>query len=177
MVMPAKLEPRKLARRLAAGWTYRQIQDAVLRETGKTVSKSAISQAAGRLGYPARTPRYGEVIPWRVKPEHMAYTKELKLLRSLGRRLALCGSIEGLDDPEIDPKTKKPLDRLSDKERRELAIFLSDVDRLQAVVVYVPETEKGTYLVRIKDLGMDHMPEIPIYPRALTRSELWKAGI
>jgi hypothetical protein len=129
-----------------AGMTHAQIAAKVQEDTGYPVATKTVSAALSRSGN-VKKRRYEKELPWRVKTEHL-YRYEAQMLRALGKRNA------GLPESEF---AKKRLDSWLDKLRRD-----------GLVVVYVPNTEEGFFLIRdtADEPGIPVKRELPPHPRA-----------
>jgi hypothetical protein len=69
------------------GLTRQEIVDRQFEETGLKPTVQAISMAVSRYGLPAKRNRWDDLLPWRIKTEHVSLS-EAKLLRLAGRRKA-----------------------------------------------------------------------------------------
>lgn len=108
------------------GLTHQQMADRVYSQTGKVVTRGAISAALSRAGETHRV-RYDDTIPWdRIKIEHNQ-EYPLVMLRLLARR-------------------ERSLPIAPDQEER-LDSWLERLDREDAVVMYEPRSEAGFYYV------------------------------
>jgi hypothetical protein len=110
----------------AEGLTQQQMADRIREDTGVPVSRAAISLAMTRYGMEPRNDRHDELIPWRVKTEHLL-AWEVRLLRREARR-----------------RKGKPL-----KPRDESALdgWLASMHEQKAVVAYYPDSPHGFYCV------------------------------
>ena len=150
--MPARriLPPdEELLALVAQGLSQQEIADRLTAETGKKVTRSAVSVALHRAGATKEPPpRYKEELPWRVRSEHLgAYPA--RMLRTLGRRRA------GL--------TLKPEDE------RRLDLWLTDITYEDALVAYSP---KAGFLYVHRDEKDDAPNGVPIRPRLIHDDEL-----
>lgn len=121
---------------LAKGLTQQQIADQWEKDTGIRVSRAAIGMAISRYGLtPSRTrARFDDLIPWKVSQEHR-YLRDAAMLRLEGRRR------KGLP--------------MTDKERRLLTTWMSELQDANAVVMYHPDTDQGWFWVTRKDIDDD----------------------
>ena len=105
---------------LNRGLTQAQIAEQYEKDTGIRVSRAAIGMAIGRYGLESNKPRprYEDMIPWKLNPEHLMAT-EARLLRFEARRR------RGLD------LSKKNLDYLNN--------WLDLLAEKNAVVDYDPD--------------------------------------
>jgi len=124
-VVPNKTELRAY---LSQGLTQQQIVDAWKRDSGVTVSRSAIAMAIERYGLKSAHPRarYEELLPWRVAIEHRERT-DARMLRLEGRRRA--GQ------------------KLGEKEERWLDGWLEQLREQNAVIHYDRDTEQGFWWI------------------------------
>jgi hypothetical protein len=122
--MPAKiLPPTSTLRALVEkGLTHQQIADAISKDTGYTVSRSAVSAALHRANETTRAKRYVDELPWVVHERHQTHYAA-RMLRLLGRRRA------GITNSE---ESNKRLDS-----------WLSQLEEAGAVVAYDPKTPEG----------------------------------
>lgn len=134
---------------VSEGLTQQEIADRLTQETGRKVTRSAVSVALHRAGATKEAPpRYRDTLPWRVRSEHLgAYPA--RMLRSLGRRRA-------------------GLAMKADDERR-LDGWLTDVSYEDVVVAYSP---KAGFLYVPRDERDDGQDGIPIRPRLIHDDEL-----
>jgi hypothetical protein len=125
-----------------AGMTHREIAEEVSRRTGMSVSRSSVSAALFRAGEASNAKRYVEEIPWTVKEEHQTHYAA-RMLRLLGRR-------------------RKGIQNSAESDAR-LDAWLRQLEKADAVVIYVPDTEDGFFYVRGEpDIeGIPVMREIP----------------
>lgn len=119
-----------------SGLTDQQIADHIKTHLGTSATRQAISTAFYRAGLTEEQPRYDKTLPWKIKTEHAQHSRA-RILRFLGRRLA--------DRP------------LSDDQNQRVDSLLRKLERDNAVIVYIPDTEKGFYEVdrdqAIKEYG------------------------
>lgn len=132
---PQKYTPDKTTFQqwLAEGLTHQQMADRVYMQTGRRITRAAITVALMSYGLTSTKPRYKETIPWRVKVEH-AKTYPIRMLRLLGKRRA------GVELPEDD--------------ERLLDTWLEHLSNEHLIVAYDPEDDIGVHYI---DAGyMDH---------------------
>lgn len=120
-LLPSDSELKQMARTM----THQQIADWVYRETGQKVARSTVSAALSRMGETDRV-RYDDVIPWRVRVQHTGHYA-LMMLRYYARR-------------------KHEL-ALTDDQSDRLDSWLAKLKDMNAVVMYVPDSEDGFYYV------------------------------
>lgn len=79
-------DKEQLKKYLARGMTQQQIADAWFEETGTRVSRNAITMAMQRekLTPTNPQPRYSDLLPWRVKVEHIRHY-DARMLRAESR--------------------------------------------------------------------------------------------
>lgn len=83
-----KLPPtNELVRLRDEGWTLKRIADAY------GVSPGAVHLQLKEAGRTSRRPRYADLIPWRIRPEH-DHQQPVTMLRLLARRRA--GDVDGV---------------------------------------------------------------------------------
>lgn len=153
---PPTIVPNKtiLSRWLEEGLTQAQMASRVEEETGNRVSRSAIAAAMVRYGLAGDTPRYDDLIPWRVAPEH-ATAYPLRMLRLLGR------SQENV--------------RLAPREQDMLDTWLESLDENKSIVAYDPNDPAGIGFYYIDKKFKDHKRAgCPIREKTL-RMENFKA--
>lgn len=118
---------------LDRGLTQQQIADEWHKDSGNQVSRTAIAMAIDRYGLSSNkpVPRHASTVPWALRPEHRFHT-DARYLRLEGRRRA------GLP--------------LTEDEKRRLGDWMDELLRLNAVIVYDPDTEAGFWwLERTED--------------------------
>ena len=139
---PQKYTPDKTTFRqwLAEGLTHQQMADRVYEQTGRRVTRAAITVALMGYGLTSTKPRYKETVPWRVKVEH-AKTYPIRMLRLLGKRRA------GAE--------------LTEEENRLLDTWIDHLIVENLIVAYDPDDDMGVIYV---DAGYrDHEDDgIPI---------------
>lgn len=139
---PQKYTPDKTTFQqwLAEGLTHQQMADRVYEQTGRRITRAAITVALMSYGLTSTKPRYKETIPWRVKVEH-AKTYPIRMLRLLGKRRA------GVE--------------LSEEEDRLLDTWIDHLIVENLIVAYDPDDDMGVIYV---DAGYrDHEDDgIPI---------------
>lgn len=115
-IVPSKTE---LRRYLERGLSQSKIAAEYEKDTGIRVSRSAIGMAIARYGLKSSrdAPRYEDMLPWQIAPEHKMH-KIARLLRLEGRRR------------EGNP--------LSEEELRWLEGFVDDLNESGEVVDYHP---------------------------------------
>jgi hypothetical protein len=125
---PPKYTPDKTTFQqwLAEGLTHQQMADRVFEQTGRRVTRAAITVALMSYGLTSTKPRYKETIPWRVKVDH-AKTYPIRMLRLLGKRRA------GVEMPEDD--------------ERLLDTWIDHLDREGLIVAYDPDDDLGVHYV------------------------------
>lgn len=116
------------------GLTHAEIAERLTEETGEKITRVAVSVALHRAGDTDPKPRYDDLIPWRVKMQHMRQYPVL-MLRAFGRRRA-----------------GQPL---TDELNRKLNLWLARLENEQVVVAY-SEDEGFHYVPRE---GTDTGPE------------------
>lgn len=133
---------------LSRGLTQQQIVDAWKRDSGVTVSRSAIAMAIERNGLKSSNPRarYDDLIPWRVRVEHKD-AQEVRLLRMEARRRA--GGT------------------LSNSEIRWLMGWKEELHNANAVIHYDPDTEQGFWWV---ERLPEHGDDLIVRPKVSSRS-------
>ena len=111
-----------------AGLTQAEMVERWLQDFGEKKSRTAFAMAISRYGItPVRSrPRYDELLPWRVKMDHLM-EHEPRMLRLLARRR------RGLD--------------ISDDESGMLEKWIREMHQTDAVVAYEAETAQGWFLV------------------------------
>ncbi len=125
-IIPSDRELEKLVNK---GHTHQEIADIISKETGHPIARSTVSAALSRAGLTDRV-RYEETIPWSpIRVEHN-YHYALSMLRLLARRN------EG--------------DVLDDEKNGRLDSWITKLENNNAVIVYVPESEKGFHYVERK---------------------------
>lgn len=124
-VAPSKNE---MEHYLDMGLTHQQIVEAWEKDTGVRISRSTISMAIGRYGLTSANarPRYEELLPWRVRREHLGHA-DARMLRLEGRRRA-GGS-------------------LSEEETRWLEKWKTALFEQNAVVFYDPRSPSGFHWI------------------------------
>ncbi len=146
---PRTIVPNKtvLTRWLEEGLTQAQMAERVKEETGNFVSRSAIAAAMVRYGLAGDAPRYDDLIPWRVAPEHgTAYP--LRMLRLLGR------SQDNV--------------RLTEKEQEMLDVWLDSLNESGSIVGYDPNDPQGVGFYYIDKKFKDHKrADCPIREKTL----------
>lgn len=70
MARPQWMQPAKIRQLYGLGWSNAAIAEANRDETGWRPSRSAMSRKLRDLGMPPRRTRHGDLIPWRINPEH-----------------------------------------------------------------------------------------------------------
>lgn len=120
--------------------THQQIAERVFATTGHQVGRSAISAALSRAGLSKNLPRHSDVLPWRVKSEHIR-EHPARMLRVLARQRS------GAE--------------VKDYELKRLEGFLAKLEAEHAVVAYDPQSQYGFYYVEKRD-GIDALDGIPI---------------
>lgn len=141
---------QELIKMVEQGMTHQAIADKVSAEEGQPVSRSAVSAALHRAGASKNNHRYKDVIPWTVHSAH-AGAYHVRMLRLVGRRR------QGLP--------------MNEDETQRLNRWLSELDRLNAVVAYAPHTAMGFHYVE-RDEPEDYPDGMPIRVRLLTESEI-----
>lgn len=126
----------KMQEYLTRGLTQKQIAEEWQEETGIEVSRSAIAMAIERYQLRAERPgeRYLDTLPWKLRPEHRFHT-DARYLRLEGRRR------RGLS--------------LTDDQLRRLTAWLTEIDRLGAVIVYDPDTDAGFWWMKRTKKDLD----------------------
>lgn len=149
--MPArKLPPNyELVKMYRSGMTHQEMADKISADQGEPISRVSITLALSRIGEDPRTPRYDNIIPWRVKAKHRNETA-VRNLRLLGRRKA------GL------PNSKEMETRLDN--------WLRWLEENNAVVGYCRDRDPGFVYVAA-DEPEDRPGGVPIRPRDLTLDE------
>lgn len=134
----------ELRRMVDSGLTHAQIAERVAAETGYPVAPKTVSAALSRAGE-TKQRRYERELPWRVKTDHL-YRYEAQMLRALGKRNA------GLPESEYA--------------RTRLDSWLRKLESNGLVVVYVPDTEEGFFLIKGErdDPGVPVKQELPPLP-------------
>ena len=124
-VAPGKAELAEMLRRKL---TQAQIVAEWQERTGQRCSRSAIAMAIKRYGLESARPRprYEELIPWKVRQEHRN-NWHVRMLRLLGAR--------------------KRGQSLSTEELRWLEGWLEQLNELNGVVAYEPDTDDGFFIV------------------------------
>jgi hypothetical protein len=143
-VAPPKYTPDKTTFQawLAEGLTHQQMADRVYENTGRRVTRAAITVALMGYGLTNSKPRYKETIPWRVKVDH-AKTYPIRMLRLLGKRRA------GVE--------------LSEDDSRLLDTWLTHLKNENLIVAYDPSDDMGVHYV---DAGYrDHEMRISLLER------------
>lgn len=144
---PQKFTPDKTTFQLwlAEGLTHQQMADRVYEQTGRRVTRAAITVALMGYGLTNSKPRYKETIPWRVKVDH-AKTYPIRMLRLLGKRRA------GVE--------------LSEDDTRLLDTWLVHLGNENLIVAYDPGDDMGVHYV---DAGYrDHEDEdLPIRKKTI----------
>lgn len=147
-----KLPPNyELVKMYRTGMTHQEMADKISEQIGEPVTRVAVTLALARIGEDPRTPRYEDVIPWRVKTRHRNETA-VRNLRMLGRRMSKM------------PLTKEQETRLDN--------WLKWLDEHDAVVGYCPDRDPGFVYVTA-DEPEDRPNGHPIRPRELTLSEFF----
>ena len=125
MVVPDKTQ---LRRYLEKGLTQQQVVDAWERDSGVKVSRSAIAMALARYGLESAHPRdrYEDLLPWKIKPEHMRLMDARNLRLEARRRRGL---------------------PLSSRDEKRLINWLDELEQRNAVIVYRPNTHRGFWWV------------------------------
>ena len=125
---PPKYTPDKTTFQawLAEGLTHQQMADRVYENTGRRVTRAAITVALMGYGLTNSKPRYKEEIPWRVKVDH-AKTYPIRMLRLLGKRRA------GVE--------------LSEEDNRLLDTWLDHLNVENLIVAYDPDDDMGVHYV------------------------------
>ena len=108
------------------GFTYAEMVKKALDEHHVQISPTAISNLARRRGWPRRSARDDELIPWAIKAEHQD-RRQVVMLRLIARQRA------GLP--------------IREREESELKFFLTQIKSADAVVHYDPATEDGFFYV------------------------------
>lgn len=130
-VLPPVSELKRLRDR---GLSLRQIADLMEALTGERVTPAGISASLTRAGYGMETPRYEELIPWRVQMRHQKHFY-VRMLRLEGRRRA------GLP--------------LRPEDERRLDDFIEELRENNAVIHYNPDYgTEGFYAVPRRE-GVD----------------------
>lgn len=137
--MPGTLVPgpEEMRAYLARGLSQSRIADEWERDSGIWVARSAIGMAIKRYGLKSAEgcPRYDDLIPWHVLPQHRT-NRELKYLRLEGR------SRRGLP--------------LSEGEARRLQDWLYELTSMPAgVVAYDATTSQGFFWLRRREDDVD----------------------
>lgn len=124
-IVPSATEMRRY---LARGLTQQQIADAYEADTGVKCSRSAIGMAINRYGLKSSTPRprYDDLIPWKVRPEHRGRLDHKYLHWEKRRR----------EGKSLTPKQLTMLQNWLERLREE-----------KAVVMYNPDTDQGWWWV------------------------------
>lgn len=136
MPRPMKVPDKEtLTKWLEEGLTRQQIADRQFELTGDRPTLPAISMAMSRYGIAPRRNRWDDLLPWRIKTEHVDL-KEAKLLRYAGRRKA------GLVNPV--------------KYERQLDHWLAELEEAGwPVVAYYPDDEEPfRYHPRVPEDGV-----------------------
>ena len=125
---PQKYTPDKTTFQawLAEGLTHQQMADRVYEQTGRRITRAAITVALMSYGLTSTKPRYKETIPWRVKVEH-AKTYPIRMLRLLGKRRA------GVE--------------LSEDDNRLLDTWIDHLIVENLIVAYDPDDDMGVHYV------------------------------
>lgn len=138
-VLPPASELKRLRDR---GKSLREIADHVYDTTGERVTPAAISACLSRAGFALDTPRYDELIPWRVQMRHQKHFF-VRMLRLEGRRRA------GMP---IRPEDERRLDE-----------FIEELRDLGAVIHYNPDYgTDGFYAVPARsgvDMDLIRVPD------------------
>lgn len=129
---------------LSQGMTQQQIVEAWAQDSGVRVARSTIAMLIERSGLESANPRprYDELLPWRVAPEHRDDI-DARALRLEGRRRA---------GGKITPWQEKWLEG-----------WIADLRNANAVVHYDRATEKGFHWIpRTPEHGDDliHRPKV-----------------
>lgn len=132
---------------LRRGLTQRQIAERWREDSGLSVTRNAIGMAMKRYGLQPLHPqnRYSELIPWRVREEHLRHYDAAMLRLEARRRAGLA----------LDPTWERRLDSWLK--------LLADTD---AVIYYDPETSQGFWHVRreSQDADIIRLPSQPHHP-------------
>ena len=127
-----RLTPSKeqLKQYLAQGLTQKQIAEKWEEDSGQRVTRNAITMAMAREGLTPNNPvpRYTDLLPWKVKMEHLRHY-HARMLRAESRIRRL--------------KTEKA--KKADPDYRRLQSWKQDLADSNAVVMYDPETPDGFY--------------------------------
>lgn len=125
-----------MRRYLERGLSQQQIADEWEKDANIRVGRAAIGMAISRYGLKSTTQRgrYGDLIPWKVKPEHRQH-RDIKHLRYESRR-----------------RRGMPL---SEGELRRLENWKVALREAGAVIYYEPETKQGFFWVVREDKDDD----------------------
>lgn len=128
---PPKFTPDKptFERWLEEGLTHQQMADRVYQQTGRKITRAAVTLALMSYGLAGQKPRYKETVPWRVRVDH-AKAYPVRMLRLLGRQRA------GLE--------------LNDKEQALLDAWLEHITNENLIVAYDPDDDTGFHYVDAK---------------------------
>jgi len=96
-VVPDKTELRRM---IEHGLTDQEIADLVFERSGQKVTRQAVTMATARYGLKERRPRYDELLPWRVKTEHLK-SWDARMLRAAARRRR-GGALSEADEKKLD---------------------------------------------------------------------------
>lgn len=118
----------ELRRYLDKGLTQAQIVEAWEKDSGVRIARSTVGMAIERHGLKSShpTPRYEDMLPWRVSGEHIM-ANDARMLRLEGRR--------------------RRGGALNEKDKRLLTNWREALDEAGAVVTYDPATLDGFYWV------------------------------
>jgi hypothetical protein len=133
--MPAKLIPdKKVEMLLRRGLGPQEIVEVLAREDYISVKPEAISMWRKRRGIERLKPRYEDLLPWRVRPEHANLTPA-KMLRREGRL--------------------RSGEKVSDADLAELNRWKTKLSNSGAVVHYEPASDQGWFYVTRRDEDLD----------------------
>ena len=127
MAAPRKVPDKTtLARWKRQGLSQQEMADKVFEETGEHISRATIAGAMVRYGLSEEKPRYNDVLPWRVRMEHIS-AYPARMLRLLGKRN---------NGVELNPQ-----------EERKLNSWIRKMQAENAVVAYDPDSAQGFFYV------------------------------
>jgi hypothetical protein len=134
--MAVRVLPDKntLEKWLEEGLTQQQMVERVEETTGHRVTRAAISMALRRHGFERQKNRWDELLPWRIKTEHLNHPYAQRL-RELSRRKAGVGN---------SPAQDRTLDN-----------WLVEMEAHNAVVMYVYDSPEGFYAVPRREADGD----------------------
>lgn len=119
-----------LADRISEGLSDQQMADRWLEQTGQRVGRTAINRVVRQHDLRPRLPRYDDVIPWQVRPEHAGHWYHKMLYQ------------EG--------KVRRG-ETLTPQWTRWLNSFKTKLAEKNAVIAYLPDSPNGFYLIPRED--------------------------